>query len=91
MWQPEHLSRTFLRVAFAGTLDSHDPARPLDHGIVRTRWMDRNQLLSARLRLRSPLVLRCVEDHLAGTRYPLSLLAHLLPDAAQAESLAASG
>ena len=28
MWQPEHLSRTFLRVAFAGTLDSHDPDAP---------------------------------------------------------------
>lgn len=27
-------------------------------------------------RHRSPLVLRCVDDHLAGRRYPVDLLTH---------------
>jgi len=84
VWQPEHLSRTFLRVAFAGRLEGHDPSRPLDHGILRTRWLDRHQLVSQQARHRSPLVLRCVDDYLAGTRYPLELLCHLLPSREEA-------
>ncbi|HET9694101.1 MAG TPA: NUDIX hydrolase [Steroidobacteraceae bacterium] len=78
VWQPEHLSRTFLRVAFAGRLGGHDPAQPLDHGILRTRWLDRDQLLAAQPKHRSPLVLRCVDDYLAGARYPLELVQHLM-------------
>lgn len=78
VWQPEHLARTFLRVAFRGRLDGHDPARPLDHGIVRTRWLDRDQLLAAQPKHRSPLVLRCVDDYLAGSRHPLEVLTHLM-------------
>jgi 8-oxo-dGTP pyrophosphatase MutT (NUDIX family) len=77
VWHPEHLTRTFLRVAFAGRLDGHDPSRPLDHGILRTRWLDREQLL-AQPRHRSPLVLRCVDDYLGGVRYPLELVTHLI-------------
>ena len=87
IWQPDHLARTFLRVAFTGRLDGHDPSRPLDHGILRTRWLDREQLLAAQARHRSPLVLRCVDDYLAGARYPLELLRHLMrsrPDDATA-------
>jgi len=88
VWRPEHQSRTFLRVAFAGELRDHDPARALDHGILRTRWLSRDELLAPRLRLRSPLVTQCVDDYLAGARYPLGLLNHLI---AAPVSLAASG
>jgi hypothetical protein len=55
-----------------------DPARPLDHGIVRARWLDRDQLLAAQPKHRSPLVLRCVDDYRSGARYPLELLTHLM-------------
>lgn len=78
VWRPAHLQRTYLRVAFAGALRDHEPARPLDHGILRTRWLDRDQLLASQPKHRSPLVLRCVDDYLAGTRYPLELLKHLM-------------
>jgi 8-oxo-dGTP pyrophosphatase MutT (NUDIX family) len=88
VWRPEHLSRTFLRVAFAGELESHDPARTLDQGILRTRWLSREQLMEPQARLRSPLVLQCVDDYLAGARYPLELISHLVSSPA---SLAASG
>jgi 8-oxo-dGTP pyrophosphatase MutT (NUDIX family) len=88
VWRPEHQSRTFLRVAFTGQLLDHDPSRPLDHGILRTRWLSREQLSEPRLRLRSPLVTQCVDDYLAGARYPLSLISHLI---AAPVSLAASG
>jgi 8-oxo-dGTP pyrophosphatase MutT (NUDIX family) len=88
VWRPEHQHRTFLRVAFAGAVSDHDPSRPLDHGILRTRWLTRDQLTEPRTRLRSPLVTQCVDDYLAGTRYPLSLISHLI---AAPVSLAASG
>ena len=88
VWRPPHAARTFLRVAFAGSLGRHEPSRPLDHGILRTRWLNREELSSPRLRLRSPLVTQCVDDYLAGARHPLSLITHLI---AAPTSLAASG
>ena len=66
------MARTFLRVAFCRrTRRATIPSRPLDHGILRTRWLSREELAEPRARLRSPLVLQCVDDYLAGVRYPL--------------------
>lgn len=65
---------TYLRFAFAGTASSPAQGWVLDHGIVGTLWMGLDELRATRARHRSPLVLRCVEDHLAGRRYPLDLL-----------------
>jgi len=78
VWRPAHVNRTFLRIAFSGELAGHDAARPLDHGILRTRWLSRAELAEPRARLRSPIVLQCVDDYLAGARYPLSLISHLI-------------
>ncbi len=63
---------TYLRFAFCGELGAQDPTRELDEGIVRTLWMTADEIRANAERLRSPLVLRCVEDYLAGKRYPLS-------------------
>ena len=65
---------TYLRMAFCGELGSHDPLRSLDTGIVRTLWLTVDELRDSAPRHRSPLVLRCIEDYLAGVRHPLSLL-----------------
>jgi 8-oxo-dGTP pyrophosphatase MutT (NUDIX family) len=88
VWRPPHAARTFLRIAFSGELRDHDPTRPLDRGILRTRWLTREQLHEPRLRLRSPLVTQCLDDYLSGVRHPLSLISHLIDAPA---SLAASG
>lgn len=63
---------TYLRFAFCGELGEHDAARALDHGIVRTLWLTAEEVRASAARHRSPLVLRCMEDYLAGVRYPLS-------------------
>lgn len=64
---------TYLRFAFCGELGAqHD--RPLDTGILRTVWMSYPELLACSDKHRSPLVLKCVDDYLAGQRAPLSLL-----------------
>ena len=65
---------TYLRFAFAGTVGEPEPGRPLDHGIVRTLWMTADEMRASAPRHRSPLVLGCLEDHLAGRRFPLDLL-----------------
>lgn len=65
---------TFLRIAFAGTAGEPDPNRALDDGIVRTLWMTLPELRASRARHRSPHVLGCIEDHVAGRRYPLSAI-----------------
>ena len=64
---------TYLRFAFTGTLGAmHD--RPLDDGILRTVWMSHQEVMATQDRHRSPLVLKCVEDYLAGQRFPLSVI-----------------
>ncbi|MBN9695066.1 MAG: NUDIX hydrolase [Zoogloea sp.] len=67
---------TYLRFAFGGDLTGFDPARSLDEGIVRVVWMDLDELRATRERHRSPLILQCCEDYLAGRRYPLDLIRH---------------
>lgn len=66
---------TYLRFAFCGDLGEPEPGRALDQGIVRTLWMDIDEIRASRTRHRSPVLLRCIEDHIAGARYPLDLLA----------------
>jgi len=65
---------TYMRFAFTGTLGAFEPGRPLDEGIVRTLWMTADEIRSSVARHRSPLLLQCVEDYLAGQRYSLDLI-----------------
>jgi len=65
---------TYVRFAFCGELGEHEAGRQLDAGIVRAVWLDADEIRASRERHRSPLVLRCVEDYLAGRRYPLDAL-----------------
>jgi 8-oxo-dGTP pyrophosphatase MutT (NUDIX family) len=65
---------TYLRFAFCGTVGEAEPGRVLDEGIVRTLWLTPDEIRASRERHRSPLLLRCVEDHLAGRRYALDAL-----------------
>lgn len=76
-WQHPNLNRTYTRIAFSGQCDNHDPDQILDQGIIRAVWMTREELLSIPDKLRSPMVIRCIDDYLAGKRYPLELLVDL--------------
>lgn len=72
---------TYLRFAFAGVASAAIPGWKLDHGIVRTLWLTPAEIEASRARHRSPLLWRCVQDHLAGKRYPLDVLASFAPEA----------
>lgn len=65
---------TYLRFAYEGPVGEPDPARQLDTGIVRTVWMTLDEIRASRERHRSPLVINCIEDYVAGKRYPLELV-----------------
>jgi 8-oxo-dGTP pyrophosphatase MutT (NUDIX family) len=65
---------TYLRFAFSGTVGDADPARKLDDGILRTLWLTPDEVRASQARHRSPLVLQCIEEHLAGRRFPLEVL-----------------
>ncbi|KQP47602.1 NUDIX domain-containing protein [Pseudorhodoferax sp. Leaf274] len=65
---------SYLRFAFCGDLGARVVGRDLDTGIVRTLWLTPDEIRGSQDRHRSPLLLRCIEDHLAGQRYPLALL-----------------
>ncbi|MEZ5671943.1 MAG: NUDIX hydrolase [Thiotrichaceae bacterium] len=67
---------TYLRICFCGTVTTHDPHRSLDTGVLRAVWMPHAAIVASQ-NLRSPMVLRCIDDYLAGHRYPLSLLTEM--------------
>ena len=79
-WEHPEKQKTFLRFAFCGRVQSHDPLRELDRGIERAVWMTREQLLVRSARLRSPMVVQCLDDYLAGRRYPLDIVRTLSRD-----------
>lgn len=64
---------TYLRFAFCGHATGQ-VERALDEGIVRAMWMSYEDILACQIQHRSPLVLRCLEDFLAGQRAPLDLM-----------------
>jgi len=66
---------TYLRFAYAGTVGAPEPGRLLDTPVVRTLWLTLDEVRASANRHRSPLVLRCIEDHAAGLRHPLVVVA----------------
>ena len=68
------LDITYLRFAFCGELGAHVEGQALDEGIVRTVWLTADEIRASSDRHRSPLLLRCMEDYLAGRRYPLDMI-----------------
>lgn len=65
---------TYMRFAFCGTVGDEVPGMALDEGIVRALWMTEEEIRANEHRHRSPLLLRCLDDYLAGKRYPLDMV-----------------
>jgi ADP-ribose pyrophosphatase YjhB (NUDIX family) len=77
LWRNPGTGRTTKRFAFTGSVSDLGDPRQLDEGIVGTHWLTRAELKRRESQLRSPLVLRCVDDYLAGQRQPLAAVADL--------------
>lgn len=74
LWPRPQRDITYLRFAFCGRVGEAIAGRVLDEGIVRTLWLTPAQMREQHARMRSPLVLKCLDDHLAGRRFPLGLV-----------------
>jgi ADP-ribose pyrophosphatase YjhB (NUDIX family) len=74
-----HNGITYLRFCFYGQCTHLDKKRKLDKEIIRTVWMTRNEIMTNEKRLRTPLVLRSLDDYLAGKSYPLDMLNYISP------------
>lgn len=73
---------TYLRLAFCGQAGEVIAGQALDKGIVRTLWLSLDELRASSARHRSPLLLQCVEDYVAGRRLPLDAI-HVDPSVRQ--------
>jgi len=76
-WAHPTRDRTFVRFTFAARVLRQHRGRALDDGIHRALWLTREELAARPARLRSPMVLRSIDDSRDGPGYPLSLLREL--------------
>ncbi|MGA2563944.1 MAG: NUDIX hydrolase [Steroidobacteraceae bacterium] len=83
LWRSRR-GRSTLRFAFSGALRELDTTRTLDAPIIATHWLTRAQVLERAARLRTPLVVRCIDDYLAGSRLPLGALTSMVDAATMA-------
>jgi len=67
---------TYHRHCFIATARTHHPERELDEGIIAARWLSRDELALRHSDLRSRMVLACIDDYLAGRRFPLDYIRH---------------
>ena len=81
LWRSEDADTTYRRIAFCGDVEPSADVAALDDGIVAVHWLSRAQLIQRAHELRSPMVLRCVDDYLSGQRYPIDCLTYLEPRA----------
>ena len=77
LWRSPESGVTTMRFAFSGAVDDHQAKQPLDHGIVSTHWLSRTDVQERKKQLRSPLVMRCIEDYLTGQCLPITAVSHL--------------
>lgn len=79
LWGKADRSVTYLRVAVAAEAIEEVMGQALDEGIERALWLSRDELLARQSQHRSPLVLQCVDDYLAGVFHSLDALKTALP------------
>lgn len=65
---------SYIRNTLAAKAVSHSPEQPLDDGIEAAVWLSYEEILERVDELRSPIVLKVIEDFRAGKTYPLELI-----------------
>ena len=75
-WRKADSDLAYLRFAFTGRVAGHDAQRALDEGIIAAHWLKLEEIRARQAEHRSPMVMRCIDDYLAGRRCSLELLTH---------------
>lgn len=79
LWIHPQSRQQFLRLVYAADFVSCDESLPLDDGVIARRWATLDELQSQQSIHRSPAVLRCALDYVAGKRQSDELLTGMLP------------
>ncbi len=67
---------TYCRADFLAQPEKLQPEFERDSDISAVHWLSYAEILAQRDKLRSPLVLRGLENYRAGVRYPLDIIYH---------------
>lgn len=79
LWIHPQSRRQFLRIVYLCVLLREDPTHEPNDGVHAVRWYDKSDIARRRRNLRTPVVTRCIDDYLDGTRLPSSILAGAMP------------
>jgi ADP-ribose pyrophosphatase YjhB (NUDIX family) len=73
-WRHPDNQESFIRVSFRGQTLYHDPDAELDDCIERILWLTHKEIRQQQEKLRSPMVMKSIDDYLSGNSWPLGLL-----------------
>ena len=79
LWIHPQTREQYLRVVYTAKAIKENFSRQLDHVVRGVYWYSLADIKRRGRDLRSPIVLRCVEDCLAGKRQPKEVLAGMTP------------
>lgn len=65
---------TYHRFSYACEALAEEKDAELDEGIIAAHWLSLEEIKERKSAWRSPLVLKCIEDYLAGRNFPLDLI-----------------
>ncbi len=71
---------TYCRFCFCGSVVEPEQIITLDKEIIQPHWLSRDEIINKGAQIRSPLVLKSIDDYLNGQRYPLEMLLYLSRD-----------
>ena len=72
-WHSAANDTTYLRFAFSGHVAGFDPDYVRDAAIISADWYTMPMIETLVMRYRSPLVKQCIQDFIAGKRFPLEI------------------
>lgn len=79
LWIHPQTRQQFLKVTYEARLLSQESNPALDDGIFAVHWFSAADIRQRMRDLRTPVVMRSIDDYLAGRRQPSTLLAKMMP------------
>ena len=79
LWIHPQTRQSYLRIVYTADMLNENISRQLDKGITAVHWYSEADIRHRIKNLRSPIVLRCVADYVAGKRQPAETLAGMMP------------
>ncbi len=71
---------TYIRFCFSGSLNDYNKQpcpSPGDEDVIEAKWYTLNEIQNQVPNHRSKIVLRCIQDYLAGNKFPLDVVINI--------------